>query len=870
MVILSLEYKYLITSTKARFESSTGLWQQINSITRNLIPYNILSDYNKEDIRVLDNINKLRDAVTALNYNGLSDDNHIKLVEPQLNNQVITISINGNETFVNNSRTEILRAYKSVGSKRLSLATGELKLIDANFLQRLQSIATRYNVEIMLSDEDTDFKGNSSIGENHFIYLLGNGDNLNFAENDVKVLCDTLVRGYFVDNMQLPLSMIPCLGGVNLANFSEIVFGLNVNIYLPHMMPNLFSYSLLQSNDNMTIWITSKEVPEMVNTKRVLRDLMSIVDPRANTQARLFVQEIQLPKEKLDLIALYNQQDIASIMCKHGTFVQIPGLGEPRNNTIIIQGQTADCVNETALEISELSSTFYEMHIRFLRGPSSTDLEYYLLNLMASKKLCILTYNEHGMCILGSKNEMHLLLDVLVSDLKSRLFFTKIVQEAEAEIKINLSMEVANDQRDFLSGKKNGKIIKILNRLNHMPEISFKSLNEYNFMVNMEFLVSQPSHSEESACIFDLVLRTLHLIELELPAEMQFNIPEVFHKSIIGNGGSIVQTIMKKYNVFIKFSSASHNRPGKENDAEKILYLFRRKNNVLIKCPMKNQKSIMSVKNEIDLLVSQCENNSLCAANCFSVAYNTVEFRLLKCHYLNLIKKYNYNLNFVLELETEFNTYVAYPNSIELFQNGNDCKVTIKGNDAKARLCADKLSSLLPHTQEIRVSPLHEATKLVDDRNDRFRDEVIIPLRLLLGVELMVETTGNSRQVLMSSFDRLRLREAKDSTVRYLKKHGISSVTSHLEFDPVLSVHEQLSPSRPSSQRRAVSKSPVRQSGKLNTKAATKNDSTQPSPTRGPKKPLGVITNQVKSANLSSGLKSIPNLHKASPFHLKT
>jgi len=48
----------------------------------------------------------------------------------------------------------------------------------------------------------------------------------------------------------------------------------------------------------------------------------------------------------------------------------------------------------------------------------------------------------------------------------------------------------------------------------------------------------------------------------ELPAEISFHVPEVYHKRIIGVGGRSIQRIMKRFGVYVKFLSGEEVRGG--------------------------------------------------------------------------------------------------------------------------------------------------------------------------------------------------------------------------------------------------------------------------------------------------------------------
>lgn len=775
-VILSLEYSYLILSLSALFESDTGLWQH-HDVSHTLIPH---PEVQGPQSRIIDNLARLKSTVLMLNNNGLAETNHIKLVEPQLANPLITISINGNETFINNSRTEILKAYHHINYKRIILSEAELGMVGPNFATRLGAIAKRCNVEIIMSREDTNFKTAPRATKATSIYILGGSDDSGLAEIETKILVDTLLRGCYVDRIQVPLSLVPILGGPGLVNFAEITRQLNVAVYLPYLMPLIFYSEVLQSNDNLSLWITSPSIAETKLTKANINSLLDEVDPRKSSRAQLYVQNAEMSKAKLDLIGVYYQRDVLNIMLKHGVYVQLPSFGEPGNNTVIVQGNAKDTVSSAIADLCQLSSDFYDLSFGFRKKFLSADLEYYFINLINNRKTCALTYNENGMNIMGQKADVGDLLSAFVTNSSETAFLTSIMKRLDSEMQLQLKLELDNAQKDFLSGKKNGKIIKILSQLNHIPTIQFEQFTSNSFTIKIKIEVGAVHREKNILSSLDILHRALKLIELEWPAEMKFNIPDVFHKSVIGNGGSIIQSIMKRYNVFIKFYSSSHNhRKGEETKSSgKILYLFKRYDNVLIKCPMKNLKNILFVKHEIDYFVAQCCQNKCPQLNGISAVYHNVDVKLLKSHYSMLIKQMKYNLDFITNLETEHDTFISFPTSLLQFENSPWVSVSIKGDLGNTKKCAEQLSKLFPDSYEFQLTYCPgKFEDLINDNNQEFRENIVIPLRMLLDIEIVSNTQlpGHGpafHQVIVSSYDAKTLEKAVTIMTRYLRsKH---------------------------------------------------------------------------------------------------
>lgn len=162
----------------------------------------------------------------------------------------------------------------------------------------------------------------------------------------------------------------------------------------------------------------------------------------------------------------------------------------------------------------------------------------------------------------------------------NQLPFTKRIQS-----QLRVRIELANEHKEFVSGKKNGKINKIMSQSN--VQVYFDLFNEYNFFIDV------------SGSSYDATKNGLDLVEQEMPASIAFHVPDQYHKRIIGIGGQHIQRIMKKYSVFVKFSNAM-DRGGlaKEDDDIKV-------DNVICRTPARNAQSLDMVKTEIMELVEK-------------------------------------------------------------------------------------------------------------------------------------------------------------------------------------------------------------------------------------------------------------------------
>lgn len=148
-----------------------------------------------------------------------------------------------------------------------------------------------------------------------------------------------------------------------------------------------------------------------------------------------------------------------------------------------------------------------------------------------------------------------------------------------SQYQIRVKIELANEHKEFVSGKKNGKINKIMGMSS--VQIIFDGFRDYNF--NIDVCASNHDHMKTG----------LDLVEQEMPAAISFHVPDQYHKRIIGIGGQHIQRIMKKYSVFVKFSNAmDRGGVGREDDDTKV-------DNVICRTPARNAQNLELVKEEI-------------------------------------------------------------------------------------------------------------------------------------------------------------------------------------------------------------------------------------------------------------------------------
>ena len=146
--------------------------------------------------------------------------------------------------------------------------------------------------------------------------------------------------------------------------------------------------------------------------------------------------------------------------------------------------------------------------------------------------------------------------------------------------------------RDFVAGKKDGKLAKIMRETGTQVELPTSAEKEET---NATIAISGSDPAALAQAIAQL--------EGECPAELLFHLSEAHHKRLIGHGGQTIQRIMRKWAVYIKFLSpveSIERHPGGSLMAALLPRSMQlRLPNVLVRTPSKNQQALLAAKHEI-------------------------------------------------------------------------------------------------------------------------------------------------------------------------------------------------------------------------------------------------------------------------------
>ena len=369
-----------------------------------------------------------------------------------------------------------------------------------------------------------------------------------------------------------------------------------------------------------------------------------------------------------------------------------------------------------------------------MRQPSAVDVRTMLSDVCANSDADV-AYEKLSFTITGSDDAVKAAL-MVISEIK-------FVNRSQYQIRVKI--ELANEHKEFVSGKKNGKINKIMGQSS--VQIIFEGFNEYNFSIDV------------CGGSYEAMKSGLNLVEQEMPASISFHVPDQYHKRIIGIGGQHIQRIMKKHSVFVKFSNAmDRGGVGREDDDIKV-------DNVICRTPARNAQNLELVKSEILDMVDRVDSE-----------FTNQTVNVDRLYHRQLIAR----LSQLEELEKKWNCKILFPSTEQASDD-----VTISGPEWQVPHCVDEFLGLVPDNHELVLASSPELIKFLESKE--FGADLVPKLKSQYVVEVHVkqdeaEVTeeGGPTITLLWTFTRNNaggVRDAIDFLNASLASAGIEAVT---------------------------------------------------------------------------------------------
>ncbi|KAL7317550.1 hypothetical protein PS15m_003891 [Mucor circinelloides] len=453
----------------------------------------------------------------------------------------------------------------------------------------------------------------------------------------------------------MPLYTLNILGSRRHANILAIMEETGTHIYLPSpwtkstaaTQPSL----LLNASATTTTTAESESIIHVTGntTEAVQRATMLLAKSLPQKMKTMCNSQSILNPRKRDWLLLYKKEELTKLMRDNGSFIAFPPFGSENSNQIQVFAENNINIERTLRTLNYMTSHIFQAVI-CVNAVQPTEMIARLSQDSGAQVIFRTDFNQFE--ITGSKEQIQCIVQIIRS--------LPISQEQHKSVMF--SIELALDQREFISGKKNGKINKIMKSCD--ADIQFQAFNDYNFIITIE--------SED----FFKAKDGLDSLQNELPAEISFFVPEICHRRIIGVAGKNIQRVMKQYGVYVKFSS--------NDELATFGGYFENEHNVIARTPEKNLHSLLKLKSAVMEFITFQKDRDYVSRSEY-VPYYTQR---------NLLY---HNGKYLRDKGRLYNSKITWPE-----RNGTD-HVLITGPQSHIEEMQLRIQSLLPQYMDIQV-----------------------------------------------------------------------------------------------------------------------------------------------------------------------
>ncbi|EJS42806.1 YLL032C [Saccharomyces arboricola H-6] len=592
--------------------------------------------------------------------------------------------VNLNASFIKDDTISIRATTSNMEldvTSRISLALpihGDDTMAELDKMKRtLSDLSEKFNLELIITEEPAYFEPElTSKDDGVWIYLhaLGLQSNLMECEPQLLAFVDLLKKNgmtlppqhYIVEPMELnSYSALPLYMGADMANFKYISRVFKTSIYAPSLMTLSKNYRA-----NPQIFFSGTVNSLALLAKKTLHESIDL-DSKSFFYRRL----TNITPGKLLFIRKYYQQKMNQLILKYQSLIRVTDeyIEFQSISTNVLEMVIKNFTIQVLHEIVEVQISLNE----------NCEMSSKLIidNLLSSteNQVVVVTPGKDSfsqLIIVGNQSSTNEAYDTSILHCLSN-FITAPNQIINPNLRqIKAIFEIHPDFEDFISGKKNGKLTRIMELSACLVQLEMEEEDD-NLYLN---LISDSFSDFEKS--FKNVMN-------EFPAEESFFIPEVCHRPIIGTGGSLIQATMRKHNVFIQFSN-SFSLP--QNKISIIRY-----DNVIIRCPRKNKANIRLAKRDLKEIVQGYENMQ-----------SKVLIKLSKGQYRHILNV-NGEKNIIGQIEKNENVHIVMP--LEEPLEGTS-QLSVKGNDENTSRAANELvNSAFSYEYELRTDKPIDARK---------------------------------------------------------------------------------------------------------------------------------------------------------------
>lgn len=583
----------------------------------------------------------------------------------------VIVQITGGDKEVGEARSKILRSLpvmvtQTTQGPSADLTTnGELK---PTFKARFDAIGKGTDTTVKLSTLPVK-AGEVSID------ITGLSAKVAQAKLQLLIALDE-IAGLSSTKLHLPVKVIPSLAGRRRIAIEHMMKENGCNIYIPT------SAAPLGENEDMEIVITGpSEAIEEVKTH-----LQSFA---VKKQATILTQNITLTPNKMEWLLLTSWDKVREIMDNTGVFIGFPPAGTPVDQ-VNIYGDKPALMSKCITKLLNLCATHISSQIflskQAAEASKALKAQIQLSNIEDVQRIAIdlaktgaeVVFKDSTFYMYGEEGDV---LAALITAHKDSSI-------AGASGEYRLSVELVSEHRDFLSGKKNGKINKVMRTAG--SKIRLVEYNTHNMMVDI------------SSNVVERTQEGYKLIKDELPADLHFHVPESAHKRIIGVGGKNIQTIMKQFGVYVKFAGS--------DEFLSVGGMLPQEENVIVRTPAKNGANLYNLKqNVMEMVYGQ------------NVGPVTLGLSVPRRFHFWLSTTKHHRIS---DIEQRTGISIKFP-----AREFGSPVLTLLGIEASAHLAASMIKDLLPVQLDYAIPPSSELKKYLEtndwkDTERRLRNEL--------------------------------------------------------------------------------------------------------------------------------------------------
>ncbi|KAI9284365.1 hypothetical protein BC943DRAFT_381309 [Umbelopsis sp. AD052] len=533
------------------------------------------------------------------------------------------------------------------------------------------------------------------------INIQGSPESVEYARIQALVLLDELA-GLRTDTIDIPARLHNLVCGRKRCYLQSIMEETSTNIYLPSAFTNVNHPEMsvqddLHHHQSARIYVTG--TPSSITRAKDMLNKLYVQKTKS-----MYQKDSILHPRKGDWLLMHRRDDLLAIMEDNASFIifSTPGSG---NNMITVFAESRVNAERTLRALNHLACNVYEATFFFYarNGPMYSAEGANFFNSMSNLSTLVLQLSQISGAEVAYKTETGS-IEVIGSERAIRNVYQHINGMNLLKVYHHdtiFLVELSNEQREFISGKKSGKINKIMKTSG--VKIKFLPFSEYNFVIEVQ------------STSFVKALDGLTLLQEELPAEISFYVPEAYHKRIIGVGGKNIQRIMKKYGVYVKFSNAE--------EFAALGGYYDNDDNVVARTPMKNQINLDNLRHAVMELISSKDKD-----------YTTKEITIPHQYHRIMVMNHAQEIH---DIEQRTNTRIRWPKR-ELSSDA----VVLHGPESQLSIASQLLSELIPEEYYLRV-PYSTALGVVTGSDD-FKEKVVNRIRQEFNIHLQLpDTAGN-------------------------------------------------------------------------------------------------------------------------------